>query len=39
MTESWPAEGFEGQLLGAGRVVVLFNADWCPFSRAFLPAF
>ena len=39
MTEEWPAEGFGTTLGRADRVVVLYHADWCPFSRIFLPAF
>lgn len=39
MTEEWPEEGFSQALARADRVVVLYHADWCPFSRAFLPAF
>ena len=28
------------EIVGAGKdVFVLFYADWCPFSRAFLPVF
>jgi thioredoxin 1 len=39
VTEDWPAEGFQQELSRADRVVVLYYADWCPFSRIFLPAF
>jgi thiol-disulfide isomerase/thioredoxin len=33
-------EAFEAdRLRRPGRVAVAFLADWCPFCRAFLPAF
>lgn len=37
--DAWPAEGFDRRLAEAGRVVVLFGAEWCPDSRIFLAAF
>jgi thioredoxin 1 len=37
--EEWSEESFERELAGRERVLVLFYADWCPFSRAFLPDF
>ena len=39
MTEEWSQAEFAARLREADRVVVLFCADWCPFSNAFLPAF
>ena len=39
MSEEWPVEGFAQALGRADRVVMLYHADWCPFSRIFLPTF
>ena len=39
MTDEWPAEGFAEELAARDRVVVLYYADWCPFSRVLLKAF
>jgi thiol-disulfide isomerase/thioredoxin len=39
VSEDWPAEGFARALSQADRVVMLYHADWCPFSRIFLPVF
>lgn len=39
MSEEWPSEGFTATLRGRDRIVVLFYADWCPFSQKFLPEF
>lgn len=39
MSDEWPAEGFRDELAARDRVLVLYYADWCPFSRAFLPSF
>lgn len=33
MTEDLPAAGFEAALRERERLVVLYYADWCPFSR------
>lgn len=37
--EQWSRGEFADKLRQADRVVVLFYADWCPFSRIFLPDF
>lgn len=39
MSEEWPAESFLRELRRADRVLVLYHAGWCPFSRVFLPDF
>lgn len=39
LTDEWPADGFQAELGARDRVAVLYYADWCPFSRAFLPRF
>lgn len=39
MIEDWPAQAFAAQLAGRERVLVLFHAGWCPFSRTFMPTF
>ena len=39
MTDEWPIDGFQAELAARDRVVMLYYADWCPFSRAFLPTF
>jgi thioredoxin 1 len=37
--EEWPADRFAAELASRDRVLVLFYASWCPFSRIFLPLF
>jgi thioredoxin len=38
--EELPVGAFEGTTLQRpGRYAVVFEADWCPFCRAFLPMF
>lgn len=39
VSDEWPAEGFEHALLAQDRVVVLFFAEWCSFSRIFVRDF
>lgn len=39
MSEDWPAEDFARRLAEEDRVVVLYHASWCPFSRIFMPTF
>ena len=39
LIEEWPRGEFERELRSRDRALVLFHADWCPFSRAFLPLF
>ena len=39
MIEEWPPERFSHDLRRADRVLVLYHATWCPFSRIFLPDF
>lgn len=39
MIEDWDREGFDARLADRARVLVLFYADWCPFSQRFLPTF
>lgn len=39
VSEEWARDEFEARLAARDRVVVLFHADWCPFSRAFLARF
>lgn len=39
LSDEWPVEDFQKELASRDRVVVLYHADWCPFSRAFLPSF
>lgn len=39
LIEEWPVEGFETELRARERMLVLFHASWCPFSRIFLPDF
>lgn len=39
LSEDWPAAGFEAALRERERLVVLYYADWCPFSRMLLPLF
>lgn len=39
LTDEWSQPEFAQRLREADRVVVLFHADWCPFSKAFLDEF
>lgn len=39
MSDAWAAEEFDRRLARGGRVVVLFEATWCPHSRIFAPLF
>lgn len=39
MSEEWEADGFARALRSRDRMLVLYYANWCPFSRAFLPLF
>lgn len=39
MMDEWEPLRFDAELDTMDRVVVLYHADWCPFSRAFLPHF
>lgn len=39
LIEDWPLDGFEARLLREPRVMMLFHASWCPFSRTFLDDF
>lgn len=39
LIEEWPAETFERELRARDRMIVLFHASWCPYSRLFLPEF
>lgn len=39
LIEEWGGEAFSRELRSRDRVLVLFHASWCPFSRVFLPLF
>lgn len=39
MSDEWPVEDFAAELGARDRIVMLYYADWCSFSRVFLRAF
>ena len=39
MDKKKPGQSFDEKLKGKDKVFVLFHAAWCPFCRAFAPAF
>ena len=39
MMDEWSAAEFARELRERDRVLVLFHASWCPFSRIFRPIF
>lgn len=39
MSEELEPAGFDRELASRDRLLVLYHASWCPFSRTFLPLF
>lgn len=39
MIEEWSVEAFGRELHARDRALVLYFANWCPYSQAFLPLF
>lgn len=39
MTDEWSQAEHAEELSSRDRIVILYYADWCPYSRAFLPIF
>lgn len=37
LIEEWPSAYVARELAGRERVLVLFHASWCPYSRALMP--